>query len=80
MNLIVHCLALPRGIVWLDIHLHDGQVGHQNISVYGIYDSYEVLHSKVELDTGSQMLGPGEHRFAFSFIIDSTAAPYERCA
>ncbi|KAK9899079.1 hypothetical protein P389DRAFT_209098 [Cystobasidium minutum MCA 4210] len=55
-------------------------IGRQNISVQGMYESYEVLRSKLELDTGSQMLGPGEHRFAFSFVVDSTATPYERCA
>lgn len=55
-------------------------MGRQNISVQGIYETYEVMHSILVLDTGSQMLGPGEHRFAFSFVVDSKAAPYERCA
>lgn len=58
----------------------NNQIGRQNIAVQGIYESYEVLHSTLELNTGAQMLGPGEHRFAFSFVVDSTATPYERCA
>lgn len=45
----------------------------------GQYETYPTLHKIVELDTGAQMLGPGEHTYAFSFVVPSDTASGERC-
>lgn len=37
-------------------------VSKQNAYVKGRYETSEVLNRCIELDTGSQTLGPGEHK------------------
>jgi hypothetical protein len=51
----------------------------QNILIKKQYETYETFRQVVALDTGDTILGPGDHTYAFSFVIPSDAPPYERC-
>ncbi|CAD6587503.1 MAG: hypothetical protein CYPHOPRED_003956, partial [Cyphobasidiales sp. Tagirdzhanova-0007] len=48
-----------------------------NLIVRKISETYETLHQTVEIITGTQILGPGEHAFAFSFVVPSDTAASE---
>ena len=37
-------------------------ISKQNVYIKGVYETVELLRKVVELDTGAQILGPGEHK------------------
>jgi len=44
-------------------------IGKQSVWLKPAFESYDTIHHTAKLDTGPQILCPGEHSFKFSFVV-----------
>jgi hypothetical protein len=86
-KLDVELVRLSRKLLWAVVHTKADrcfipQIGRQNMYLLKQFTKYDTIRRKLTINLHEQYgeLEAGIHEFAWSFVVPSTTAPYERYA